>query len=128
MPGRLTAFLATLLATLAVALAPFAGTAAAAPARDAERTTGCCGDACTCGDSCPCAAERDDGQPADDSAPSAPSERNERRSLGCPLPTTSAIELAATQAPGGPLGTDDRTAPTRPAGRALLSRISKWTT
>lgn len=128
MPGRLTAFLATLLATLAVALAPFAGAATVAAAAGAERSSSCCGDACSCGDACPCAAERDENEPTNGDAPAAPTERNERRTFGCPPTVVRSLALGCELAPERPLDAGDREAPSRHAGRALLSRISKWTT
>lgn len=128
MPLRLTQFLAALVTTLAFALAPCANFAIAATDAHAASDAGaCCGGNCTCGDSCPCAGgdERSDDERG---SQDAPREREERRSVGSPLPQ-GAPAAPAIDETGVSRGRAEPAAEAHaPAGRELLALISKWTT
>jgi len=117
---RLTAIL-LLLATL---IAPLAHAAAAT--RPSVQPA-CCGGECDCGDTCPCAGDGSRSVPRQD-APAAPSSSRDVRPLFLHLPLASATVLLE---PLDPTGVSTvLCAPTTAcdSGRALLARVSRWTT
>jgi hypothetical protein len=119
-----------ILLALAVLLSPLAAARASMETRaDATRGgVGCCGAACTCDASCPCVRGDRDGAPSRES-PAANPEGRDARTILVHVSDAPRAELAGACS-GVPSGVRDGylRCRSRPAGRALLAQISRWTT
>lgn len=85
----------------------------------------CCGGACTCGPACACVADGSDSEPHGNEAP-APARDRDERTLAVQMHRVTALDLI--EAGRSPVAEAPTTAAVRPAGRALLERIARWTT